>query len=500
MKPTLSDNLEFVDELIRKGDLSVARKKLKRLAPSQVPREKLATVANLLRRCGLIERGLRLLNEIVRSDSKLITATPEERLEYAMLLVRKGAIHEARELLGTVSADTHPDVLLYEIFTLIPEWRYQDTIPLLTRYIERIPERPLQQLVGKVNLVAAYIFCGEFKKLSQLLPDAIEMAQKYQYTFLLGSLYELGAQFEIARENYDAADVYLKEAQAILGGSESQESFYVLKWRTITSLLRDPKSHDAETELRQLQKRAESISDWETVRDCEFHLLHFTNDQAAFEKLYCGSPNKDYRRRLKMRYPHFRVPTSPYIWQLSGVPLTSRRFIDVQSGKTGDGQAFTEVGKAPHKLLLLLCRDFYRPQRLMQLATEIFEGEYVHPIHTPDKMHQIVARLRQDLRAAKLPLRIVSEGQTLRLVGQRNCTLVIDWARDLETDSTLLLMSQLTSLASQPFATKEAARIWDCSVATASRRLHQAIEKSICIQVGHGKQTKFQLLQFETAA
>lgn len=166
MKPTLSDSLDIVDEFIRKGDLAGARKKLKRLAPSQVPREKFATLANLLRRSGLIDRGLRLLNEIVRSDSKLIVPTPEERLEYAMLLVRKGAIHEARELLGTVSADTHPDVLLYEIFTLIPEWRYRETIPLLTQYIDRIPDRPLQQLVGKVNLVAAYIFCIEVEKLS----------------------------------------------------------------------------------------------------------------------------------------------------------------------------------------------------------------------------------------------------------------------------------------------------------------------------------------------
>lgn len=500
MKLSLSDNLDLVDELIRKGDLLSARQKLKRLAPSQIPRDKYATLANLLRRCGLIDRGLRLLNEIVRSESKLIAATPEERLEYAMLLVRKGAIHEGRELLGTVPADTHPDVLLYEVFTLIPEWRYRETIPLLKQYIERIPERPLQQLVAKVNLVAASIYCGEHQLLSTLLPESIDMAKKYEYNFLLGSLYELGAQFEIARENYNAAEVYLDQAQTILGSSDSQESFYVSKWRTIAALLRHPDSLTAEKELRRLQKRAMYIGDYETVRDCEFHLLHFSKDQAAFEKLYCGSPNPDYRRRLVARYPHFQIPFSPYVWKLSGVVSTSRRFIDVQSGKTGDGHTFTEVGKAPHKLLLLLCRDFYRPQRLLQLATEIFEGEYVHPIHTPDKMHQIIARLREDLKAAKLPLRLISEGQTLRLEGIRNCVLVIDWAREVKTDSISLYMSQLSSLATRPFTTKEAARVWDCSVATASRRLQQATERSICFRIGERKQTKFQLLQYETAA
>lgn len=499
MKPRLFDTLQSIDEFIRLGHLPEARRALKALSPSKIPRDNLATFANLLRRTGLIEKGLRLLNDIVRSDSNLIVATPEEKIEYAMLLVRVGAIHEARDLLASVSSDSYPEVLLYQTFTMTPEWRYAETIPLLEKYIQRVTDRPNQILIAKVNLIAAQIFCRKNDGLQELFQDAISSAQKYRYNFLLGSLYELAAQFEIARERYDRAEQNLDKAQSILGATNSQESFYVVKWRTLIRILQDSKKPEAESEIAVLRKKALLLNDFETVRDCDFHLLRFKESQSLFDYLFCGSPSASYRKRLTETFPQYKTPTASYNWQLSGQPTTSRRFLFVKTAQTGDGKSFTELGQAPHKLLLLLTRDFYRPQRLIQLATEIFEGEYTHPIYTPSKMHQILARLRADLKKAKIPLRIISKDQTLRLVGIRNCTIIKDWTFDsARIDSVSLYMTQLEGLGSNQFTAKEAARLWDCSVSTASRRLTQACEALRCRQLGHGRFTRFQLLQIET--
>lgn len=496
MKPRLSDTLQSIDELIRQSNLSGARQALRKISPSKLPRESLAPVANLLRRTGLIEKGLRLLNDIVRSDSNLIVATPEEKIEYAMLLVRVGAIHEARDLLASVSSDAYPDVLLYQTFTMTPEWRYAETIPLLEKYIQRVTDRPNQLLIAKVNLIAAQIFCGKHEGLEALFKEAITSAKKYRYNFLLGSLYELAAQFEIARKRYDVAEENLSKAQSILGATGSQESFYVFKWRTLIRVLRDPQRPEAESEISLLRKKALSLNDFETVRDCDFHLLRFKGSQSLFNYLFCGSPSPDYRKRLTETFPHFKIPSALYPWQLSGESATSRRHIFVKEARTGDGKSFTELGQAPHKLLLLLTRDFYRPQRLIQLATEIFEGEYTHPIHTPSKMHQILARLRADLKKAKLPLRIVSKDQKLHLEGIRNCTLIKDWTFDSNrVDSVSLYMTQLEGLGSGQFSAKDAATLWDCSVSTASRRLAQSCKMGRCHQFGKGRFTRFQLFQ-----
>lgn len=499
MKPRLSDTLQSIDELIRQSDLPAARHALRKLSPSSLPRAHLATVANLMRRTGLIEKGLRLLNDIVRSDSKLIVATAEEKIEYAMLLVRVGAIHEARDLLASVSSEVYPEVLLYQTFTMTPEWRYAETIPLLEKYIQRVSDRPNQLLIAKVNLIAAQIFCRHYEGLEALFKEAIASAQKHRYSFLLGSLYELAAQYEIARERYDVAEENLSKAQSILGATGSQESFYVFKWRTLIRVLKKPNRPEVESEISFLRKKALSLNDFESVRDCDFHLLRIKGSQRLFDYLLCGSPSPAYRERLKETFPQFKIPTASYAWQLSGEPATSRRHIIVKTARTGDGKSFTEAGQAPHKLLILLTRDFYRPQRLIQLSTEIFEGEYTHPIHTPSKMHQILARLRADLKKAKLPLRIISKDQTLRLEGIRNCTIIKDWTVDsAPVDSVFLHLTQLESMGSGPFAAKDAARIWDCSVSTASRRLAQACEMGRCRQFGKGRFTRFQLSQNET--
>src|SRR4051812_39440456 len=123
MKASSFNGLPNIEELVRKGEHNEARRALEAIPLRTIQRKDIAGMANLCRRVGLIERGIRLLNPIVRGNLALTSATEKESIEYAVLLTRLGGYHEAREILAQIEPASTPEALLYSTFTLTPEWR-----------------------------------------------------------------------------------------------------------------------------------------------------------------------------------------------------------------------------------------------------------------------------------------------------------------------------------------------------------------------------------------
>lgn len=497
-----SNSLTQVEHLIRHGHIPRARRLLGEIGISAVERPNVAEFANLLRRAGLIDRGIRLLNPIVRSEMEFISPTSEEKIEYAVLLTRLGAFAEAREILNGLDQSSYPEILLYLTFTLTPEWRYQETIEPLQSYLSLSNDQFYLRLVAKVNLIAALIFSGQDRDLDRLLSEAISEAESQQSWFLLGSLYELSAQWEISRSRLDTAERALDMALAHLKKSGTVESLYVHKWRIVLNLMRDPLSDACYQEMTRLRKDSLKAKEWEILRDCDFHDLRFRRNSDLFVHLVAGSPMTAYRERLFTEFSHFKIPDSLYSWQLSGERASPSRQIYLDTGSYGNGKSFIEAGQLPHRLLRLLARDFYRPQRLASLAAEIFPGEVYHPHSTPLKLHQVVKRLRETIRSQKIPLRISVESGSISLYGIRNCTVIKDWKRDWELPSVQDLdLKRIRAVFNEDlFTTKQVAEILGCSISSATRKLRTACQEGHCNAIGSGRRTAFRLSHIKTAA
>ena len=333
-------NLDEIETRIRRGDHQAARNDLRRIGPREISRQNVTRFAGLLRRVDLIQKAVRLLNPIVRDPQTLTHATDMEWMEYACLLVRLGAIHEAREILSKVDSQRFPEALLYFTFTLTPEWRYAETIGPLETYISMAPDRPYQQLIVKVNLIAAYLFCGRLIEAKPLIERARLEAEKGEYWFLLGSIHELAAQWAIATDQFVIAEQSLEHATRLLQKTGTTESLYAEKWRIVLQFLRAATPDREHEKLLALRLSALRTENWETVRDCDFHSLQRLPQQKLFDHLYSGSPYQPFRDRMLRVMPGLKPSSQNYKWQLSGSAGASHREIHVDSGCIGGRNSF----------------------------------------------------------------------------------------------------------------------------------------------------------------
>ncbi len=496
MKILSSKDLAVIDERIRSGQQSQARLTLSKISPSDLKRSDFGRFANLLSRAGLFQKGLRLLNPFVRHSRLRDGASPEERLEYAYLLIKIGALNEARSILTQLNPAMHPDSLLYTTFALTPEWRYEETIPLLREYLTHIgAARPYQALIAKVNLAAALIFCRHDDEAAGLLSEAKTAAAGLNAGFLLGSLHELSAQLAIAQENFTAADAALNEASRLLQTAVTAEHLYVRKWRLVLEFLRSPRPAELAGELKSLRTFALAKREWEVARDLDFQLLKRLHEEETFAFLYCGSPTEVFRRRLEKSYPAFPLPADAYAWSGEPRALAAADAYDVQMGVDSRGREILERGQSPHRLWLLLCRDFYRPQSLAQISAWLYPDELYHPVHSPLKVHQIVSRLRRQLEKARVPIHIVGFGGTLRIEFRKSCALVKNWRLDSEQPNRTDLEAEpaLTRFSGSQFQARDLALALDISLSSAIRRINRLVADGKLIREGIGKKTAYRV-------
>jgi hypothetical protein len=72
-------------------------------------------------------------------------------------------------------------------------------------------------------------------------------------------------------------------------------------------------------------------------------------------------------------------------------------------------------GQLVHRLLRILATDFYRPFRPAYLSSQLFPGEYFNPRTSIDRVHKALRRLRQWLKAHRVPLEVSEEEGCYRL-------------------------------------------------------------------------------------
>jgi hypothetical protein len=499
MKPIVQADLEQLDEQLRLGNIKGVRRYIRTLSPARIPRQQLLKLANLSRRSGLIDFGMRLLNPVVRSDSpEREKATPEENIEYAVLLARIGATSEARSILEEINARAHPESILYRTFTLTPEWRYQETIPLLEQYIASASNNPYMQLVAKVNLAAALVFVGRNEDAGSVIAESLIYAEEKNHKLLYANLLELAAQSALGLRNFRAAESHLEASLKILGGSETSESLYVEKWQAVLRVLRRPGKKQREN-LQVVRDKAVLQNEWEIVRDCDYHLASNFYDSDLLLHLFFGTPYQSYREKLERISPGLSQLKS-YTWSLvnrganRGVQPSFE--MDLTTGKDVTGHQVLSLHQMPHRLLVSLAKDFYRPQRFASLGAELFPGEYFDPINTPLRIHKTCTRLRQLFQKQNLPLDIEVRSNSIRLFG--SAKLRVENAEVLSSNPTDrkrldFFKSLQARFETKKFSSAEAAKLWKCSVSTASRRINEAIESGLCEQIGSGRGSAFQI-------
>ena len=476
--------------MVREGRASEAQIKLKKIRRAKLPRPLAWKAASLARRVNLDNLAVSILNPIVRPGRKhFLHATAQEKAEYAQCLTKIGAPEEALAILKGIR-EPLPDVWKFQAAALIAEWNYDKAIPLLARYIECGEVEPYQIIVAKVNMASALVYERQFGQASEILEHLLEETQNNQYTLLHGNSLELAAQSAIFQKQWSAAAEFLSRAERVLFGTGTLDEFFVMKWRAILTLSQDSENSKTLSRLHRVGKEARERGHWETIRDCDRIEALITHNKSLLTHVYFGTPHESFRKWLCVDSEPNATFMAEYLWTLHSGKEAS--IFDLKTGRIeGSLRKHLEVGDTLHQLFIALCRDFYRPCRLPALHYQLYPNEFYNPVTSPNRVYQVMNRMRKWIKVNRLPIEISEEWGHYWLTANRPFRIRITDRSKLGKIEPLILDTLQSSFGNQPFSVSQASEALSVSIPTALRRLSQAVSQGSLVRVGKGPGTKY---------
>jgi hypothetical protein len=471
-----------VDQLLRSGAISEARKILLATRLPSVRRSQLASFASLCCRADEPILAIRALNPIVRGEKASVNPpTSAEATEYAQALSRIGAAREALDLLETVDGKAHPKALLMLAHAHFAEWNYAASLPLLRSYLE-VRLEPYEKLVGEVNLLAALIATGQTEAAEPVIGAAKRDAEALHAHRLLGNCLELEAQLGILNKDFARARRALESASRIFAEGEFLDSLLVRKWKAIASYRENPASKEALPSLRALREEAAKLKYWEGVRDCDYHLAVATGDEELLDRLFYGTPSEHFRARLRKSVAPDWEPGENFVRWYGG---RGEKILDLEAA---------ELPPMLVSLLRLLASDLYAPFRTASLFSSIYADEYFNPDTSPHRVQQLIHRLEKEMTSLGLPLKVSKDAQAYSLeaaspFGIRADLLSAQPAPGAERHE-LSLRNEFKEAA---FTAVEAASRLGVSRRTVSRVLKEAIALGKIEVIGEGSVIRYRL-------
>ncbi len=479
--------LETVETLIAQGALGEARRSLAKISPEKLARDERLEVARLARRAFYPALSVKLLNRYVRPTAhRPEKALPEEIAEYAVGLIRLGAVGEAVDLLKRLPAKQVKEAPLYFAYALFTQWNYKDSIPLLEIYLANETLDAQERITGKVNLAACLVQEERFREAARLLGEILKETSRDCFPRFHGNALELAAQLNIFNGDLDSALEALREARGFLKRTKGLDSLFVEKWEAVARLLKTNSAKNRNA-LKEVRKKARKMKHWETVRDCDAWFAIATGDKNIFWRAYFGTPYLHYREFLRSR-AKFSVTVPPHFdrkLEGEGTPVLLELLRE-------DGKAPLKPGHVLDRILRALCSDFYRPLRLAALFARVHPGEFYHPETSPTRMHQSLKHFRHWIARKKLPLQLLEENGSYSLKSAPGsiCRLRIP-SRQLE-DLIPAPFRPLRTGAEEELFTAVSAMQWvKGSRRSVSRLLQHGVQLGLLETVGEGPARKY---------
>lgn len=389
--------LNEMEQSIRSGDLAVAREKLqKSLEDTSLTsqRDKRLELAGFCRRLGLPLAGITLLRKEVRPSSrKGAHATEEEKIEYAGNLIRLGLTAEARNILTQIDKSKIPRGYLFEAFCDVSHWDFQASIAPLKLLISSPLAEDYDRDVSRLNLLIAYVETDEYEKSFGLARELEKDFQRKNHTFLYSTVLEAMATLHYKAADYASARRVAQIAKRKLHDQLGIDAFLLHKIEVLTEVALYPKKLNQC--MLSLKREASRLGHYESLRDVDFYIARFTQNEKKLKFLYFGTPYTSYRQKI---LKSMSLTTAPWTSYQIQVPfrLSSRakNCIDLTSGKW-NGKLWLKKSHLLHRLQTILFSDFYRPLSTMSLYNQLYPESFFNPNSAPNQIHQATYQLNQ---------------------------------------------------------------------------------------------------------
>lgn len=479
--------LTNLDALTKQGQRLQVLKELSRLLKAGPSRELRPQLARLANRNHDYVLALRVLHPIIREDrEKKLEAGAEALNIYATSLMWIGALEEAQDCLHRIKGST--DALLTEAFIHFAQWDYPKSIPLLLKYVNSSQISPYQKLVGQINLLAALIAIGNLPQAKDVFDPLIaELKANPNYKLLYGNCLELRSQIEILNGSFETALSYLDEAERSLADQPGRYLLYVNKWRALAKLGLSPSDSAARDALLKVKSAAAELKNWETIRDCDFHMARLHKDDDLLQRILLGTPYAGYHRRVESLFGISLNEDRALEYCPSHVTEKPRR-IGLDLNRISE-TSFLNSTSWP--LLQVMTKDIYRPPRMGVVFSGLYKGEYFDPFTSPQRVRNSIFRFNDWAEKAECEFRIRIENGDFHLVGPSQLG-VASTRRErplLSWQAALRIFKQKNE--SRSFTTADVADTLGIQRRSALQILQKALASKKVLKQGRGKNSRY---------
>ncbi len=453
---------------------------LNKINRSQIDIEQATAFSELAYRNNDFYLALKFLYRFFRSekdyDSKLIIES-NSLSAYAAALAGIGANNEAKIIFKTLNADVNS--LLNYAFLLFSEWDYENSIPLITKFIKSQKDE-YKILVGRLNLVAAHIANGDLNEGELLLNDLQNDLFKNPNAFILtGNSFEIKSQIHLLNRQYKEARLSLTYATKYLDQGGSRYKLYVEKWKAVLDLEMNPKSESNLSKLNSIRCQALDLKNWETVRDCDFHLARILNNEELLQRILIGTPYSGYKKRIKKIYGIIEDPKIPLIYK-PGFQNESSYLEKIDLDFSNIPRLLVQRPTS-YKLLQILCRDIYKPPRMGTVFHSLYPKEYFNPFSSPARVRNSIKRFNNSMRSLSLDFKIKINSSHIQLHSESRNN--IRFTQVSLQNSFFKIKDQFQH---RHFNAKSISKLLNVSKPTALKLILWGIDKSIIKKYGSG--------------
>ncbi len=489
------------DETIRSGEITSVRNQIELLIPSAIPRKLVAAFADIARRVRSELWGLRLMRPIVRSETPVFPKPTElELCTYAGLLIKVGALPEAKQKLLQLDRKNlaNVDIFLGEIH--IAQWNYKDAVPHYKKILARKDLSDYVHAIAQVNFASALIFLESYTAAEKILPKLLQHCQDHKWELLYANTLEISAQLAVWQSNWNEVHRLLTEAEQV-AGPNSHYRLYIDKWRALAGLFKARtemgSSDNEELKIVQIRQQALSLKSWETVRDLDFYLALYQKNVNVLLNVYFGTPHPAYKNRIKKLFKKkgWLIPKS-YFRKLTSD--STDRLLDLETAQEV-GRAMIEPikpGQMLHRLLNILATDFYKPIAIGELFSKLYPDEYFNPDIAPGRVAQAVKLLRRWIEANQIPLMINVDNNRYSIAATApyafKITSTVQSASELQNAGFKTQLKRLSEKwPYQSFSALQASQFLEISASSARKLLAKALSQQRIYTSGTGRSTQY---------
>jgi hypothetical protein len=345
-------------------------------------------------------------------------------------------------------------------------YEFREAIHLLRRFNELSADIP-EHHAGLALLAKAYTFSGDHS-------TAFNIAKSIEARDAITSRV-LRTQGHIEQRNFAAAK---SEIAGI------HDAYLMQKWEAIVTAFES----SSVTPLSAFRLSAQEHKDWETLRELDRYGLEILFDAEKFHHLLFGTPFAAYREYVLAR---LNRPWNEDSYRLGAAEAPA--FI-LHTGEFKNHQA-TAPSKMVHQLLAALLRDFYRPWSIGALFSELFPDEHFDVFSSPNRVHQLLWRLRKWTEANHLPLELIEHNGFYSLHCSAAFAFVVP-REGLRVDENVLHLRQLQShFHDKPsFTPREAQACLNISASSFKRLAQWGLKEQKLQREGASRATVYKLV------